>query len=296
MARAPAFAGGGAIPFAVLFDLILSLPLLYHLVVLRPAGRPLLDAAPALTLGAVVAGALLATRPETRLLVRASGVLAEAAVLALLVRRLRVAARQLQSADRDDFLLRVASLTDPLLRVAGMELAVLYYAFVGPRRRRALGPGEFGYTEDTGLGGLLFALGFVVTMEGLAVHLLIHSWSPAAAWVLAAANVYTLIWLAAAYQAARLRPVALSADRLLVRTSLLWTAEIPRAAIASVTRIHEAPRGKGVLRAALAAEPALLVTLRAPVIARGPLGIRRSVTRIALHVDEPERLRAALRS
>ena len=138
----------------------------------------------------------------------------------------RVAARQLQGTDGDDFVLRVGALTDPWLRVAGVELAAIYYAFVGPRRRRPLGPDEFSYSEKTGLGGLLFGAGLMVTMEGLAVHFVIHLWSAATAWILAAINGYTLIWLAAAFQAARLRPVALSADRLLIRETVenwvLW--------------------------------------------------------------------------
>ena len=128
----------------------------------------------------------------------------------------------------------------------------------------------------------------------MAAHVALHAWSARAAWASSALAVYALVWLAAAYQAARLRPVALSADRLLARTSLLWTAEIPRSAIASVIRIQEMPREKGILRAALGTAPELLLTLREPVTARGPLGIRRTVTGIALHVDDPGKLRAAL--
>jgi hypothetical protein len=104
-----------------------------------------------------------------------------------------------------------------------------------------------------------------------------------------------LLWLVAAYQAARLRPVLVTADTLLVRASLLWTAAVPRAAIASVTDVVEAPRGRGgVLEAALGTAPVLLVTLSVPVEAQGLMGLRRTVTRIALHVDDPAGLRAAL--
>ena len=288
------FARGGAVPFAVLLDLVIVLPLLFAFLVLRPAKRPLVDATPVLTLGVLAAGVLLGARAETNPFVKAAGALAEAGVLALVVRRLRTGSRQLRGMAGDDFLLRVGALSDPMLRVAGVELATLYYAFVGPWRRRPLRPDELGYTEKSGLGGLLFALGFIVTMEGLAAHFVVHALSPRLSWVLAAINAYSLIWLAAAYQAAHLRPVALSEDRLLVRTSLLWTVDVPRAAIASVTRIHETPRYDGVLRAAVGVEPELCVTLTEPVRARGLLGIERSVTRIALYVDEPEKLLSAL--
>ncbi len=52
-------------------------------------------------------------------------------------------------------------------------------------------------------------------------------------------------------------------------------------------------REKGAVRAALGTAPVLL-TLTRPVVARGPFGIHRSVRRIALYVDGPARLKAAL--
>jgi hypothetical protein len=76
--------------------------------------------------------------------------------------------------------------------------------------------------------------------------------------------------------------------------SILWTADVPRDAIASVESISDAPRDRRVLRAALGTPPVLLFTLSRPVEALGPLGIRRTVDRIALYVDEPAKLRAAL--
>ena len=55
------------------------------------------------------------------------------------------------------------------------------------------------------------------------------------------------------------------------------------------------PEGKTVLRAAFGDDPKLLLTLSDPVELQGLLGIRKQVTKIALYVDEPEKLRAALR-
>jgi hypothetical protein len=292
--RSSSFGRGGPPPAAVFVDVMVVLPLSFILFVLRPARRPVVQVAPVLAASAIAAGVLLAGRPETAPLLRAGGVVAEAAVLAYLFRRLRLAAGELRASEEDDLLLRLGALSDPLLRLLGAELAVVYYAFAGPFLRRPLREGDLGYTETSGAGGLIFGLGLLLGMEGLAVHLLLHAFSARLAWALAALNVYALVWLAAAYQAARLRPVHLSPDLLLVRTSLLWTAPIPRASIASIARADAAPRGSGVLRAAFGTAPNLLLTLRTPVIARGPLGIQRSVTRVALFVDAPERLVAGL--
>ena len=294
MTRTAAYQRENMVPLAILFDLIVVFPLVFAAVVLRPARRSFLEAAPILALGAILAGALLATRSEMRAPLRAAGAFAEIAVLALLVLRIRNANAQLRSAAGDDLLLRIGTLTDPVLRLVGAELLVLYYAVVGPFLRRPLRAIDFGYTQNSGLGGVLIAFGLVTSMETIAVHLLIVAWSPRAAWVLTALSIYALLWLAAVFQAARLRPVVVSADQLLVRTSLLWTIEVPRDAIASVRAIEDAPREKSILRAALATAPVVLVMLKRPMVARGPLGLRRTVRGIALYVDEPARLRAAL--
>jgi hypothetical protein len=162
--------------------------------------------------------------------------------------------------------------------------------------RRPLRAGEFAYTEQSGLGGLLLGLGLLLSVEGLAAHFLVYAFCPRAAWVLAASNVYALVWLAAAYQAARLRPVSLTDERLVVRTSLLWTVDVPRELLAAVSLTDPGRRGRGVLRAAVGIAPAVWITLARPVTARGPFGVRRRVTTLALYVDEPMRLAAALAS
>jgi hypothetical protein len=294
--RSASFARGGAVPVAVFVDLFVVLPLLFVVTALRPARRPLLDVAPAVALGAAAAGLLLATRPETRTLVRGAAALAEGLVLALFVRRVRTAAREARAgADADaDVMGRLHGVTDPRMRVLALELAVLYFAVIGPWVRRPVRAGEHTVSESSGLGGLLLALAAVAALEGVAVHLVLHTWSAPAAWAASALNAYALVWLMAAYQAARLRRVTVTPEHLVVRTSLLWTAEVPRRAIVSITPTTEARREAGLLRAAFGAPPCLLVTLSEPVAARGVLGITKLVTRIALYVDDPGALRDAL--
>ena len=282
------------LPFAVFFDLAVFVPFLFWLLVLRPAKRGLLEAAPVFAVAVLVAGALLAAQPETKNLLLIVGGISEGAVIWLLTRRVRAAAKQLKGRESDDLLMRLEVLTDPLLRALGIELAVFYYAFVGPRLRRPLQSNEFSYTEKSGLAGLLFGLGFVTVVEGFLVHVLLRQWTPKAAWIFTALHLYGLVWLTAAYQAARLRPVVVEEERLLLRTSLLWTAEIPRALLASVTPIKQRPPDKTVLRAAFGDDPKLLLTLHEPLAVRGLLGMRKTVTQIALYVDEPDTLRRLL--
>ena len=282
---------------AILSDLTLVLPALYYGLVLRPTRRPLLEAAPIATAGSLVAAILLHGHQPTASLVLWAGILAEFAVLALLGMKLYAATQKFKSsAPTDDLLLRLDSLPERWVRILGLELVVLYYAFVGPRTRPVSNPNTFSYTEKSGLGGLLFALGFVTVVEGLVVHFLLRQWRPVAGWIFTGLHAYTLLWLSAAYQAARLRPILLTETTMLLRLSLLWTAEIPLEQVARVESIKERPQGQEILRAAFGDDPRLLLTLKAPFPIRGLLGVSKTVTQIALYVDEPERLRSALQA
>jgi hypothetical protein len=235
--------------------------------------------------------------PEMGWPLRVAGGACEALVLAYLVRRLARAGGQLRDAQSDDLLMRIAALTDPVLRIAGAEAAVLYYAFVGPRVKRPLRRDalvrEFSYT-DGGLVGLLLALGLLAVMEGIVAHVMLLASSPRAAWLSTAVHAYAIVWLVAAYQAARLRPVVLAGGRLLLRTSLLWTADIPLASLAKVETPVDVPRGSDVLNTAPWTQAQVLLTLNQAVSAQGPFGLTKKVTRLALYVDDPEGLREAL--
>jgi hypothetical protein len=107
--RTAVFHRGGAVPIAVLFDLVLGLPLVFALAILRPAKRSPLLAAPVVAIGAFVANALLAGRPEVKALLVVVGPISELAVLSLLVRRVRNGAAELRGAQKGDLLLRVAT-------------------------------------------------------------------------------------------------------------------------------------------------------------------------------------------
>ncbi len=296
--RTAVFQRGGIVQAAVLFDLVVCLPVVFGLLVLRPAGRSAIEVAPVVAVGAMAATVLLASRPEMSWPLRVAGGASEALVLGYLVRRLAKAGGQLRDAQSDDLLMRIAALTDPVLRIAGAELAVLYYAFVGPSVKRPLRADaevrEFSYT-DGGLAGLLLGLGVVAVVEAVAVHLVLLERSPRAAWLCTAVHAYGIVWLVAAYQAARLRPVVLRPGRLLLRTSLLWTLDIPLASLATAGTSVDMPRGSHVLNAAPGMPAQILLTLKCAHVAQGPFGLTKKVTRVALYVDDPAALLESLR-
>ena len=182
----------------------------------------------------------------------------------------------------------------PILKAMVAELVVLWYGLCAFRKKAPTGEGVFAYHES--LTGILL-LGFIATpAEGLVLHVLLRGWSLVAAWIGTALHIYSLVWLVALYQAARLRPLVLSDGMLLVRWSLLWTAQVPLAQIASSEVLKARPevREKGVLDMARLADKAVRVRLSEPITVHGPLGIRRETSAFLLGCERPEKLVAAL--
>jgi hypothetical protein len=154
----------------------------------------------------------------------------------------------------------------------------------------------FSYHRKSGYGALLGALLLVFAFETLGIHFLLQRWSPVAAWIFTASSLYAMAVLIADARAQRRRPIVLADGVLQVRIGLRWTVAVPLAAVAEVSEVRTPlpRRAPGYLRAAVLAPPQILLVLREPLMAQGPYGIRRPVTRIGLAVDEPERLRMAL--
>jgi len=103
------------------------------------------------------------------------------------------------------------------------ELSMYYYAFFAWKKRGSTAPSKipvFTYHKDSSIPALLIFLGFVLTAEGFAVHLLVMQWSEAAAWVLTAGNVYIMILFSADYRAMIMNPVTLEDGIIKIRYGL----------------------------------------------------------------------------
>jgi hypothetical protein len=174
--------------------------------------------------------------------------------------------------------------------ILATELAVVGLALTGWFRRPV--PGALAMRST---GWLPFAglIGFLVIGETVATHLLVAMASPLAAWIATASSAYLLLWLIGDCQAIRIYPVAIAGSILHVRLGIRWRVAIPLADIAAVTLIRAVPDEPGVMSLALF-EPTVLVTLRAPVELRGLLGRRRRADRLALTIDDPALLIAAV--
>jgi hypothetical protein len=181
----------------------------------------------------------------------------------------------------------------------GYELGVLYYA-LGCWGKRPAGNESmaFSYHRRGSYGAIVAALLMVLPVEMVAVHFGLQTWSRPAAWILTGLELYGVLWLIGDYQAVRLRPLLVDGDALYVRLGLRWTARVP---YEQIRRARPRERGEvctrrspGYLSAALLVDPQLILELDESVLARGPYGIRKKVTRVGLAVDDVDRLKAAL--
>ncbi len=128
-------------------------------------------------------------------------------------------------------------------------------------------------------------------------YLLVNLCSPNAAGWLLVAEGYGLLMLVAHGHAVRLQPTLLTADALLIRVGFFWQVEVPRAQLlAAQTLRGDFPPGPDTLNLArpLLAAPNVMLTFAAPVMVSGLYGICRPARRLALYLDQPAPLLAAL--
>ena len=298
----PDFGQHPALPPAVAFDLLVVLPALFYLCVVRRYGLPLSTVAAAFGAGLALSHWLLpaAGLPLLAWAGRLAGVL-EVVTVGYLAVRLRRVLRAYRAARQHsaDFIENLHTAGQPVLgrltHAVMTEVALLRYALLGGWARPEVGPAEMPFStyRNSGFGALLVAFGVLGMLETAAVHLVVGHWHPRLAWLLTGLSGYSLLWLLAHGQAVRRRPVLVSATALVVRVGLGWRVAIARSQVSSLTAITDAPApAPDLLNAArlLLTPPNLLLTLAAPQVVRGPYGMQRVVSRLAIYVDEPAAL------
>ena len=178
-------------------------------------------------------------------------------------------------------------------RAAAYEVAVIRYA-VGPGSRPEAG--GFGYRRSSGYGAVAAGLAVAAALELVGGHVLVrHLWGDAAALVHLALSAYAVLWLVGDWRALGARPIRLDGGVLRVRCGVRWSVDVPVSEIETVYHVRRAlPADRPTLDASVLKRPRFALDLLRPVVADGPYGLRRTVTRVALAVDEPERFLAAL--
>lgn len=155
----------------------------------------------------------------------------------------------------------------------------------------------FSAGEASGYSTFSLFLILAIIFEAVPAHFLLAHWGQPLAWITTGLTLYALIWLVLLRRSLRERPILVEPDRLLVRLGSLWEIEIARDQIArwgawKPSLVQQ--KSAGYLSLVRWNDPQWFIELVYPTLARGPFGIRKKVTKLALAVDDPERFRHAL--
>ncbi len=263
-----------AIGMGAACDLTVTVPVLFYFLLVRPGYSSWMALAAIVMAGARAAGFLLPAAAQIHLPgLRWLGVPFELWVLLNLARGRRRgwAARLLSS-----------------------ELQVFYFALFSWRARPAAPPDSraFQLAQASGYAMLSVLMIVALIVEGVPMHLLLDRASPVAAWILTALGAYSILWMVALYRSLALRPILLTAETLVLQAGFLWRVELRRDRIARIRAFSAMERNFWSMT--VINEPQWLLELREPASVEGPFGRRKTVTRIALAVDDPAAFHAAL--
>lgn len=292
---------------AVLFDLTVVVTGLFYAIVARPLrlplSRTLFTAVLMLRIGLFLipsSAGLTNTNGWTLLVVLAEGVVL--LVAALRMRTIAQTYRQLRPTTDAETALHGSLAAVFGERAAGFifgEIQIVRYVLLGWRLRSDVPTGARTLTthRQSGQVALMIALLIVGLIELVAVHAAIARWSSAGAFWVTGVSAYGMLFFVADLVATLKRPSYVVANTLYLRLGVRWRATIAGTNVANVERISAAPpKAPDLLNGTLLTAPNVLLTLREPIVANGPYGLRRTVNRLALFLDEPEQLSAGVNS
>jgi hypothetical protein len=287
--------------FGVTFDLCVTIPVLYYLLVVRHGAHPA-TLIPVFGGGMVLARLLVPRGHQEFLhsLAPLASVL-ELVLLAVVFTRARRVSRALRTADAADPVEKIRLACEGIFgpgRMSGFlsaEIAILWFALFSWRRRTAPAqtrrprPAEgVTFYRASGWPTVLGVLFLLIAGEGFGAHMLLSKWSVRAAWTFTALDVYSVLWLLGDFQALRLRPATFDGEVLRLRLGMRWSARIDAPNILSVTRLSpgDFPKTRDTLRFSMLDEPRYAITFREPVPFRGIAGLERKVRAVGVLPDD----------
>jgi hypothetical protein len=266
----------------VVFDLVVTVPAAWWFLMVRPGVASKRSLVRIACLGIAVS-ALLFGRSMRALVLPLEAL--------LLVWAFRAARAALQTGGDGLERIRAACTgvfgDNAISRAVATELSVFYSA-LAPRRR------EHGFTHGrkAGWSAVAFVLGLVTVAEAIPVELFLCRFGNAPAAIAAAIPLYALLWFLGDARALRNRVTRIDGGTLRLRLGLRWTADIPLRLIESV-ETGRAPLGS--LQLKVLGSTNLVLRLRQPIEVTGLFGITRRSSTLAVQLDDPEGLAAALR-
>ena len=193
----------------------------------------------------------------------------------------------------NDAVLDLQVVKQPLRALMYEKLIWIYLFGIGIDYRCApetAGFRVFTYHKNGNIRTILGVIGFLVIVEGIAIDFFVATKSTKAAVILGLLHLAMLLYSFALIKASRQRPICVSDDGILVRTSLLYCCWIPRSTLKSVRVLDkevERINAPNVLWCALGDQPNVMIELTDARAAVLPFGIIRRPSTLYVYIDTP---------
>ncbi len=297
MAITPAIVAKPHISEALSLDLLVSIPFVWFLVI-RKRSIPNITVVPVLILCTVVGYQVLPESQHSYLNAFESFVLPfiELGVLAFVITKV-VQLRKLhkaQQATHHDFFTSLNTAVGEVLppKIApffALEVSMFYYAFgrLSAKNR----PEGFTYHKESGVKALYIVLVFIIMVETVALHVLLHNWNPIVAWVLTGLSLYTAVQFTAFTRSLGARPILIQANVLFLRYGIMANVDIDLDSIEKAySHTSDLPEDKSVHKLGLLGaleQHNVILELKEEVVIKGLYGKKIQTSKIALWLDEP---------
>jgi|GEM_PF-4795012 len=178
-----------------------------------------------------------------------------------------------------------------IVRVAIAELTLLYSGALGwafAHRTRGIEFTNRRRSDDT----FWIAAAVMIVLEAIPVHVLVHNYSPVAAWILTILSAYSLLWVVGDLFARRNRPHLLHDGLLRLNHGLRQEVVV---SLDQIEVVKEADAQAVAQTGAVLGENAnLVIELAEEVAVYGWFGTMSKARVIVLSVDEPDRFLQAI--
>lgn len=228
--------------------------------------------------------------------------LAELGLIFLLLKRIPVIRSEMRSSGTGpifSFLPAVERKVSrlPLIRIVASEILMVYYAFFSWRKKAPTHDGVVTMHHKTSAIAMNIMLIHAVAIETIGLHWWLHSKIPVLSFILLILNVYSILLVLAEIQITRLHPVEVKNAEMHIVQGLRQRLILPLSNIEGMEWGETKP-GKDTMvfmqKDFEEIHPQLILFLKEPVEATLFMGKKEEVSKVALRVDDPEKLKRLL--
>lgn len=286
---------------AILFDLIITLPILYFLFI-RKTKVPNFTLLYVFIFGIISASFIIPSEHQSLLeqIKKIAIPLIEIGIISLVIYRIRAISKSFKknkSADNDFFDNLLIACNDifpkPISTFLATEIAVFYYLFTKNSDTPEI-PYTYSYAKKSGIKTTIIVLLFLIIIETFVMHILLAKWNMTAAWIITGLSVYATIQMCSILRSLDKRPIILNhrSKTLALRYGFACHSSIPFNTIERIEKSSKTPSKNDEFKS-LSAFDILdthntILYLKEPRILSKIYGIEKKYKSIGIFLDDPE--------